>query len=404
MSSGILDKVVETMLGGLNRWDAVYFMHISEHGYIYENSLAFFPMFPFLIRIVANTLCYPLQFMLTYKNVLMISAVIFNVFVFILTVKLLFRLGKNVLGNTYTAYKACLLFCINPASIFMLAFYSEILYFCFVIYGLLNFESNRKVTAVFLFALGSLCRSNGLLNLGFILYDSFIFMVMIITSFLSGVSKPDGKSITPSFRFFTFISFMIFRLIYLLILIFLFSVPFILYQFYYINTMFCKTDISELLDIPKYLVDYGLERGYHIIGERVPPWCNFTIPLSYIDVQSTHWGVGFMKYYEFKQIPNFLLAMPGTVTSISCVVCYYMWNKKACWTLGIKSDMSSLKKNDDGCRCLWSNPRLLPYVVHMLALTVFGLMFVHIQVCAEIFVNITIYNVYTIYVICVNLI
>jgi phosphatidylinositol glycan class V len=148
--------------------------------------------------------------------------------------------------------------------------------------------------------------------------------------------------------------------------------------------MFCKVSDSELSDIPKYLVEYGLERGYHIIGDSVPVWCQFTIPFSYTEVQSTHWGVGFMKYYQFKQIPNFLLAMPGTIISTSCVVCYYMWNKQTCWTLGIKSDRSDAKKSDDGCRCLWNNPRLLPYVVHVLVLTVFGWMFVHIQVCTSI--------------------
>ncbi|XP_062577297.1 GPI mannosyltransferase 2-like [Saccostrea cucullata] len=378
--SGAVDKIAERALSGLNRWDAVYFMHIAEHGYIYQNSLAFFPLFPFLVRVTANTLFYPLQFLLIYRNVLMISALFCNVFLFILTVKLLFRLGCNVLGNTYIAYKACLLFCINPASIFMIASYSEISYFFFVVNGLVNFESSSKISSVFWFALGTLARSNGLMNFGFILYESFIFLIKNLKTFISGFSKEDSKNISLSFRFFSYLNIALVQLIYLLILISLFIVPFILYQTYYINAMFCKTDSSKLLDIPDFLIVYGQERDYHIIGENIPPWCNSSISLSYGYVQSSHWGVGFMKYYEFKQIPNFLLAMPVTLLSIGCVLSYYKWNKRTCHTLGIETEISDFKKSDEGGRCVWNNHRILPYVGHILVLTVFGWIFVHIQV------------------------
>ena len=45
----------EHCLVALLRWDALYFNHIGEHGYIYEQAHAFFPGIPVLARMLANT-------------------------------------------------------------------------------------------------------------------------------------------------------------------------------------------------------------------------------------------------------------------------------------------------------------------------------------------------------------
>ena len=43
------------------RWDALYFLGISENGYTFEQQHAFFPLLPMLIRLVRETLLTPLS-------------------------------------------------------------------------------------------------------------------------------------------------------------------------------------------------------------------------------------------------------------------------------------------------------------------------------------------------------
>ncbi|CAM9113242.1 unnamed protein product [Hapterophycus canaliculatus] len=47
--------------------------------------------------------------------------------------------------------------------------------------------------------------------------------------------------------------------------------------------------------------------------ERIHPWCAWKVPSVYTHIQSAYWGVGALRYYEWKQVPNFLLAAPALV-------------------------------------------------------------------------------------------
>ena len=50
-----------------------------------------------------------------------------------------------------------------------------------------------------------------------------------------------------------------------------------------------------------------------------PDWCDTTMSL-YGHVQRKHWNVGWFRYYEWKQLPNFLLAAPILVYGIAGVI------------------------------------------------------------------------------------
>ena len=164
------DKIVNFLFGGLIRWDAQYFTHIAQYGYTHENTLAFFPLFPMIVRAIATVLHIPLKFICNYYSTVIIAAVVFNFLLFVKSSIILFKLGKEVLRNEALAYRAAILFCINPASIFFTAPYSESL-FSFLTFNALFINETRSTTlAAVPFGLASAARSNGLVNIGYILY------------------------------------------------------------------------------------------------------------------------------------------------------------------------------------------------------------------------------------------
>lgn len=152
------------------RWDAQYFIHIAQYGYSHENTLVFFPFFPMLVRGIGTVIHLPLQFILNYHSCLLLTAIVLNFILFVKSAVVIFRLGKEVLRHEALAYKAALLFCINPASIFFSAPYSESLYSFLVFSALLRAENKSSALISFPFGLASAVRSNGLVNVGFLIH------------------------------------------------------------------------------------------------------------------------------------------------------------------------------------------------------------------------------------------
>lgn len=156
-------QLFKSIFGVFLRWDAFYFAHIAEKGYVFEQAHAFFPLVPALTRLVANTgkgrtnklknwwLCSgwwqlsfsclikeregltrmantafflvlaPFSFALDYKQQLVLAGVIVANASFTAAAVQLYRLTKELFGREQFAFLTAMLYVLTPSGIFMSA-------------------------------------------------------------------------------------------------------------------------------------------------------------------------------------------------------------------------------------------------------------------------------------------
>jgi GPI mannosyltransferase 2 len=116
-------------------------------------------------------------------------------------------------------------------------------------------------------------------------------------------------------------------------------------------------------------------------NEMIRPWCSFLYPNLYGFVQNEYWKVGFLKYYQWKQIPNFLLASPVIFLSFYGVYLYYLRNKKSFLSLGFrKSEKSKMKKGNN-----FFNDEILVFIYYWFFLLIYLILNVHVQIITRFF-------------------
>lgn len=275
------DHFIQSSLNGYLKWDAVYFISISLYGYEYEQMLAFFPLYPMLIAILQRVLAFITFDAFCDLTLSMIAAVIINVSAFTLASIFLYKLTNLFCNDIKFADVTVVLFCLNPANVFYTVFYSESLYAClqfmgmYFIAGSSQNSSNYTISGL-LFAAGSAARSNGVVSVGFIGYA-------FLTKIISLAKRSNGKSMMCEKLMELTLSFA-----QLLISIISILLPFVYFQYFgYVVYCFVETKARD---------------KHH--------WCQKQVPASYSYIQNFYWNVGPFKYFEWKQIPNFALALP----------------------------------------------------------------------------------------------
>jgi len=147
---------------------------------------------------------------------------------------------------------------------------------------------------------------------------------------------------------------------------------------------FCISTYDKSL-LPVHILQYAVENNLILAGKTDSIWCNASVPLAYSYVQKTYWNVGFLRYYQFKQIPNFVLAFPILYITLQCIKEFASEYRDELYLLGFfdskaKSKNIKVKKYPSS---------MFVFVVHGLFLTMFCLFFVHIQISTRLLASAT---------------
>lgn len=359
------------MFSGFSNWDAKHFLHISQHGYIYEQSVAFFPFYPITVRLFCELIVDKVFWTSGYFSYLL-SGVLINFVFFNISSIYLFKLTLIIFKNNFQiSFYSLIFYCINPASIFYSAVYSESLYSMLTFSGLYYLYSNEHLKSLILFILSCFTRSNGIVNYGFIAHWYLSAHFASIKTLNQSFNRLLNLIFSIGFKR----NFML--LSKLMISFLLMNSAFFLYQ-YYVFAKFCKSELNQVDETATELVEFANKNGLKMFNAfPKSEWCNYKLPFSYTFVQSEYWKVGFLNYWRFKQIPNFLLASPILFLSIYSLSKFFnSIDSKFVYNLFgiIKSHRYKCSTNFE------ENTYLMPFACQLIFLLVSSVFFMHIQV------------------------
>eukprot|EP00741_Cyanophora_paradoxa_P005791 tig00000113_g5612.t1 len=275
-------------LRGFGNWDGVYFLAIARRGYVYEQEHAFFPLYPLCVRWLAAVARPLLLGAVSESQLFLLSALVVSNCAFVAAAVVLHRLCLALTSDAALSRRAAALFCAAPASVFLSAAYTESLFALLSFSGALLLARGRPTPAALLFALAAATRSNGAL-----------LALLLAHAGVAGAwaARPQPPK--------ALLSLVAAGLRCLLVL-----APLAAFQ-YQGYSLFCA-------------------------GPAPPrPWCSRPVPLLYSFVQDRYWNVGFLRYYELKQIPNFALATPALLLSAAGVLRYSSAAPRRLLTAGI---------------------------------------------------------------------
>lgn len=287
-----------------------------------EQSHAFLPLFPTLIRILTRSVLHWIPWILlppTYESVLVLVAWWINTVAFLLAALALHELTYTVTKKyivarelcVQCAYTSAIIFCFNPASVFFSTAYSESIFAMLTFSGYCFAEQRNYFSAMICWTASSYARTNG----------TMVILWLTINAIARCLRRPQ----TFDDRFFE---------------LFILSVG------------------SFFILFPVLYHDWN---GYYIHciqAHRVyqPSWCKETLRIMFLYqyfalldvwdmkyvktfplykyVQRKYWNVGLFRYYEWKQVPNFLLAFPVLFLGTCAVL---SWTRQS-WQMFIKSE------------------------------------------------------------------
>ncbi|RKP07024.1 GPI mannosyltransferase 2 [Thamnocephalis sphaerospora] len=321
------------------RWDAFYFLHLAEEGYVYEQEHAFFPLLPLLTRLLATTgkwlysLFRPLRFVLSERVIMLLAGVTLSNVAFILAAIAFYRLTRTMFGDHRFALVSATLFCLAPSSMFMSSMYAESLFALLSFVGMGFMQRGNHFAAACVWALSTLARSNGIIYVGFFVYELLIRQTHKhgISGFALRLSKCIALAVITISGFTAFET--------------------------YGYWQFCSN------------------------AQNMRPWCTTRLPLLYSFVQTEYWNCGFLRYFETRQIPNFALAAPMILLSLSGILLYAMQDSRRFFTIGLKETHAAHFMRLQ----LYYSDQALPFIYMWGVMLLYAFTSMHVQVITRFF-------------------
>ena len=140
------------LLAVWSRWDAVHYIDIAQRGY-YGTDMAFFPLYPMLIRVVGKLLGNHLVAGLLISNVAFFFGLLF-----------FYKLVEHQFTRS-VAQRAIFYISIFPTAIFFSAVYTESLFFALTVASFYYIREHKWLTAGIIGAFAALTRVEGVLLL-----------------------------------------------------------------------------------------------------------------------------------------------------------------------------------------------------------------------------------------------
>jgi len=321
----------------------VYFVRIAECGYEYEQFHAFFPALPLAMRALQRSVLWPLVPKVGTRATLALAGLLISNAAFVAAAVMLHRLSLRVLHSHRLAALSAMFFCLNPASVFYSAAYTESLYAAATFAAMLALEWRAYKGFLLAAAASAATRSNGVLNAGYLAHHCLRRSVKAVRAGRPwravGVLVWMAGGVTAV------------------------AAPLALFQWYGFRS-FCGAGVDP---------------------DEAPPWCADTVPYLYGYVQRHYWGVGFLTYYQPQQIPNFALALPILAWSASGIWAFGRANWPGVLELGLIPDAPTGGEPTPAPspRPPYFGPRVTVYVIHWAALTAVAAFVMHVQVATR---------------------
>lgn len=346
-------KIVEYLLRPFKKWDSVYYIQIARDGYTKEQQLAFFPLYPMLIKLIADRLP-----MLENVERIIVSGLLLNTICFVLSYFLLYGILKKLKVSNSLLESAMVCFMVNPANVFFTTVYTESL-FCFFswlgIYLSLDETFDSVVPpllSIVPFFLASCTRSNGSFNAVYV----FAIAALRIAKQYGIDKRLEWSNVWKPL------------LVYSCILICIF-IPFTLWSWISYHRL-CDVTNLNYIGSPITMVEFCSTFYFEYFLK--------TSPYAYI--QRRFWDIGPFHYYHWRQIPNFMLALPITI-----VVLHYLFRcMRVGLAIGSKRIPSLWREFSlvELCRLMDRVNQIVPIALcaHLIVLFLVGYVYSHVQI------------------------